>query len=216
MSGQAIKQDISNNRNPLARATFLLSSPDMAHVPPDNAFEVAFAGRSNAGKSSALNALCEQKSLARTSKTPGRTQQLVFFAIDEQHHLVDLPGYGYAKVPVSVQRKWQQTLDEFLNTRKSLKGMVLLMDCRHPLKEFDVQMLEWCAHTKMPVLVLLTKADKLKKGPAQNTLLAVKEALEELPEVTVQLFSALKHTGVKQARQHILRWLELTEPKTDN
>ncbi len=186
----------------------------MAHVPADNGFEVVFAGRSNAGKSSALNALSGQKSLARTSKTPGRTQQLVFFALDDTHRLVDLPGYGYAKVPVAMQRRWQKTLDEFLTTRKSLKGMVLMMDSRHPLREFDEQMLEWCAHQGMPVLVLLTKADKLKNGPAKSTLLQVKKALSELPDVTVQLFSALKNTGVTEARRHIINWLELSPKST--
>ena len=179
----------------------------MAHVPPDNAYEVAFAGRSNAGKSSALNALCAQKSLARTSKTPGRTQQLVFFELDETRRLVDLPGYGYAKVPTKMQQEWERTLDEFLETRKSLKGLVLVMDCRHPIKDFDRQMLEWCAYKGMPVLVLLTKADKLKKGPANSTLLQVRKALEALPDVTVQLFSSLNNTGVNEARQHIYAWL---------
>ncbi len=214
MSGQANNKNTSNKRNLLASARFLLSSPDMAHVPADNGFEVVFAGRSNAGKSSALNALSGQKSLARTSKTPGRTQQLVFFALDDNHRLVDLPGYGYAKVPVAMQRRWQQTLDEFLTTRKSLKGMVLMMDCRHPMREFDVQMLEWCAHQGMPVLVLLTKADKLKNGPAKSTLLTVKKELSELPDITVQLFSALKNTGITEARRHIIQWLELN-PKSN-
>ena len=209
MPGQANNPNTYNKSNLLQGAQFLLSSPDMAHVPPDNAFEVAFAGRSNAGKSSALNALCNQKSLARTSKTPGRTQQLVFFAIDDTHRLVDLPGYGYAKVSANMQRKWEATLDEFLTTRKSLKGMVLVMDIRHPLKEFDQQMLEWCDYQSMPVLVLLTKSDKLKKGPAKSTLLQVKKALAELPEVTVMSFSSLKHAGVEEARNHILNWLEL-------
>ncbi|VAW96058.1 GTP-binding protein EngB [hydrothermal vent metagenome] len=209
MSGQANNKNFYDKRNLLAKARFLLSSPDMAHVPADDAFEVVFAGRSNAGKSSALNALCGQKSLARTSKTPGRTQQLVFFEIDETHRLVDLPGYGYAKVPVAMQRHWQQTLDKFLTTRKSLKGMVLMMDCRRPLREFDEQMLEWCAHQGMPVLVLLTKADKLKNGPAKSTLLQVKKSLSELPDITVQLFSTLKNTGITEARRHIIKWLEL-------
>lgn len=209
MAGQANNSNISIKGNLLQRATFLLSSPDMAHVPPDNGLEVAFAGRSNAGKSSALNTLCGQKSLARTSKTPGRTQQLVFFELDKTRRLVDLPGYGYARVSNKMQQAWERTLDEFLETRQSLKGLVLVMDSRHPLKEFDRQMLEWCAYKGMPVLVLLTKADKLKKGPAQSTLLQVQKALEALPEVTVQLFSSLKNTGVREARQHICNWLEL-------
>lgn len=192
----------------MQQAKFLLSSPDMAHLPPDNAREVAFAGRSNAGKSSALNTLCAQKSLARTSKTPGRTQQLVFFELDEKRRLVDLPGYGYAKVSSKMQRQWGQTLDAFLEARQSLKGLVLVMDCRHPLKEFDRQMLEWSAYKGLPVLLLLTKADKLKKGPANSTLLQVRKALESLPDVKVQLFSSLKQVGVQEARRQICDWLE--------
>lgn len=188
----------------------MLASPDMVHVPPDNAREVAFAGRSNAGKSSALNALCAQKSLARTSKTPGRTQELIFFEIDETHRLVDLPGYGYAKVPDRIQREWAITLDDFLQNRQSLKGLVLVMDSRRPLREFDRQMLEWCTYKKMPVLVLLTKSDKLKKGPASSTLLQVKKELSGMPDVAVQLFSSLKYVGVDEARQHISKWLQLT------
>ncbi|MGD8925377.1 MAG: ribosome biogenesis GTP-binding protein YihA/YsxC [Thioalkalispiraceae bacterium] len=198
---------MSINSNLLQQAKFLLSSPDMAHVPPDNAYEVAFAGRSNAGKSSALNALCAQKSLARTSKTPGRTQQLVFFELDSKRRLVDFPGYGYAKVSTKMQQAWERTLDEFLETRQSLKGLVLVMDCRHPLKDFDRQMLEWCVYKGMPVLVLLTKADKLKKGPANNTLLQVRKALDGLPDVTVQLFSSHNNQGVPEARRHICQWL---------
>jgi len=187
----------------------MLASPDMVHVPSDDAREVAFAGRSNAGKSSALNALCAQKSLARTSKTPGRTQQLIFFELDETHRLVDLPGYGYAKVPDRIQREWAVTLDDFLQNRQSLKGLVLVMDSRRPLREFDRQMLEWCNYKKMPVLVLLTKSDKLKKGPASSTLLQVKKELSDMPDVAVQLFSSLKHVGVDEARQHISKWLQL-------
>jgi len=210
MAGQANNSNNSIKGNPLQQAKFLLSSPDMAHVPPDNAYEVAFAGRSNAGKSSALNALCAQTGLARTSKTPGRTQQLVFFELDDTHRLVDLPGYGYAKVPDKVQREWGITLDNFLQNRKSLKGLVLVMDSRRPLRDFDRQMLEWCTYKKMPVLALLTKVDKLKKGPASSTLLQVKKALADMPDVTVQLFSALKNVGIQEARQHICQWLALT------
>jgi GTP-binding protein len=209
MSGQANNQNSTYKRNLLAQAKFLLSSPDLAHVPADNAAEVAFAGRSNAGKSSALNALCAQKSLARTSKTPGRTQQLVFFELDDHHRLVDLPGYGYAKVSANLQRHWEQTLDAFLTTRQSLRGLVLVMDSRHPLKEYDQQMLQWCTHHRLSVLILLTKCDKLKKGPAKSTLLQVQRAIADYPDVSVQLFSALKKTGVDTARLHILAWLGL-------
>jgi len=209
LAGQAINTNSPKKGNMLQQAQFMLASPDMVHVPPDNAREVAFAGRSNAGKSSALNALCAQKALARTSKTPGRTQQLIFFELDETHRLVDLPGYGYAKVPDRIQREWAATLDDFLQNRESLKGLVLVMDSRRPLREFDRQMLEWCVYKKMPVLVLLTKSDKLKKGPASSTLLQVKKELADMPDVTVQLFSSLKYVGVDEARHHISKWLKL-------
>ncbi len=207
MPGQADNSSFSSHRNPLQNARFLLSSPDLAHVPPDNGAEVAFAGRSNAGKSSALNALCAQKSLARTSKTPGRTQQLVFFALDDHHRLVDLPGYGYAKVPSAMQAQWQATLDRFLNERQCLRGIVLMMDIRHPLKEFDQQMLQWCDYKGMRVLILLTKADKLKRGPAQAAFLQVKKAIQPYSLAQVQLFSAHAGTGLDEARKTITDWL---------
>jgi len=207
MPGQADNSKNPRPSNPLQQASFLLSSPDMAHLPPDRGAEVAFAGRSNAGKSSALNALCAQKSLARTSKTPGRTQQLVFFALDEERRLLDLPGYGYAKVPPAIQAKWQQTLDRFFRERQCLNGLVLLMDIRHPLREYDEQMLSWCKHKGLPVLVLLTKADKLSRGPAQATLLSVRQACRAYPQCQVQLFSATKGQGLDEARAIIAQWL---------
>jgi len=207
MPGQADNSNNSGHKNPLQQAKFLLSSPDLAHLPPDRGAEVAFAGRSNAGKSSALNALCGQKALARTSKTPGRTQQLVFFTLDDDRRLVDLPGYGFAKVPFEVQAKWQKTLDRYLANRQCLNGLVLLMDIRHPLKEYDQQMLEWCDFQQMPVLVLLTKSDKLKRGPAQATLLQVSKACQSFPLCQVRLFSASTNVGVDEARQIIADWL---------
>lgn len=209
MPGQADNLKISKAANPLQQARFLLSSPDIAHLPPDRGAEVAFAGRSNAGKSSALNALCAQKSLARTSKTPGRTQQLVFFELDDQRRLVDLPGYGFAKVPTAVQAKWQETLDTFLSKRQCLNGLVLLMDSRHPMKEYDAQMLHWCHHQGMPVLALLTKADKLKRGPAQAALLQTRKACQGYAQCQVQLFSASKkNIGLDEARLVIADWLD--------
>ena len=138
----------------------MLSIPDPQQAPPDAGYEVAFAGRSNAGKSSALNALTQRKSLARTSKTPGRTQHLVFFELDGERRLVDLPGYGYAKVPEKVRRHWGLAMETYLSGRESLRGLVLMMDVRHPLTDFDKQMLQWCQHAGMPVHILLTKADK--------------------------------------------------------
>ncbi|MEJ2142580.1 MAG: ribosome biogenesis GTP-binding protein YihA/YsxC [Gammaproteobacteria bacterium] len=190
------------------RAEFLISVPTPQQAPDDAGFEVAFAGRSNAGKSSALNALTGRKSLARTSKTPGRTQHLVFFRLDDEHRLVDLPGYGFAKVPDKVKMQWGQAMENYLGMRQSLRGLILLMDIRHPLTDFDQQMLAWCAHTKMPVHILLTKADKQKRGAAMNSLLKVKKELKDQPNVSIQLFSATKKTGVDEALAVIDGWLE--------
>jgi GTP-binding protein len=209
MPGQANKTNNSGQPNPLQKAQFLLSAPDLAHAVADRGYEVAFAGRSNAGKSSALNVLVNQKSLARTSKTPGRTQHLVFFSLDDQHRLVDLPGYGYAKVTPKVQQHWRETMEAYLSSRKALRGIVLVMDVRHPLTEYDQQMLAWCDYNNMPVHILLTKADKLKRGPAQNTLLKVRRELAGYPNTTVQLFSSLKKQGVEEARVQVLGWLEM-------
>lgn len=201
--------------NPYQQARFLTSAPDIRFAPPDEGAEVAFAGRSNAGKSSALNVISSQKALARTSKTPGRTQQINFFAMDEEHRLVDLPGYGYAKVPIKMKRQWQAALSEYLEKRTALKGLVLLMDVRHPLTEFDVQMLGWTAQARLPTHVLLTKADKLRRGAAQASLLQVRKQLSALhPWATVQLFSALDRQGVDEARRQLDRWL-FPEPAHD-
>lgn len=198
--------------NPFRLASFLTSANHLSQLPPDEGLEVAFAGRSNAGKSSALNALTDQRSLARTSKTPGRTQLINFFVLDERRRLVDLPGYGYAKVPEAIKRHWQQVLSDYLQVRRCLRGLVLLMDIRHPLKEFDRQMLDWCAHQQMPVHILLTKADKLKRGPAGNTLQQVRKALKsEYPLATVQLFSSVDKQGVEQAREKLATWLEIAD-----
>ncbi|MDH3949257.1 MAG: ribosome biogenesis GTP-binding protein YihA/YsxC [Gammaproteobacteria bacterium] len=186
-----------------------MSVPEPHQAPPDVGYEVAFAGRSNAGKSSALNALTQRRSLARTSKTPGRTQHLVFFELDGERRLVDLPGYGFAKVPEKIRRQWGLAMENYFSERQSLQGLILLMDVRHPLTDFDKQMLQWCKHVSMPVHILLTKADKLKRGAAMNSLLKVQKALAEHKNVSVQLFSALKHTGVDQARAVLDSWLSM-------
>ena len=203
----------------LSKATFTISAPDIRRLPADSGIEVAFAGRSNAGKSSALNTLTNQRSLARTSKTPGRTQLINFFNLNDQQRLVDLPGYGYAKVPIEVKLKWQRHLEDYLRQRQSLQGLVLLMDCRHPLQEFDQMMLSWAQSSHMPVHVLLTKADKLKSGAAKNTLLKVRRELEPIQElVSVQLFSSSKRTGLPELRKVLSEWLALTpsdEPATE-
>lgn len=191
-------------------ASFLTSVPDASLAPDDSGAEVAFAGRSNAGKSSALNALTDQRALARTSKTPGRTQQINFFGLASGQRLVDLPGYGYAKVPQTMKDKWQRNMADYLRSRASLRGLIILMDCRHPLTDFDQQMLQWCADVDLPVHVLLTKSDKLKRGPAANSLLAVRKRLTEFhPHASVQLFSALKKTGVDEVRHTLDRWLNV-------
>lgn len=190
------------------KAQYLLSAHQFNQLPLDQGKEVAFAGRSNSGKSSAINAICQQKSLARTSKTPGRTQQIIFFRLDDSHHLVDLPGYGYAKVPVAMKLQWQQTLEKYLRMRQSLCGLVLMMDIRHPLTEFDQHMLQWCEQQKMPVHILLTKADKLSHGKSSGTLQQVRRQLTSLSTtVTIQLFSALKQTGIEEARTCLTHWL---------
>ncbi|WP_316367435.1 ribosome biogenesis GTP-binding protein YihA/YsxC [Candidatus Thiodiazotropha sp. CDECU1] len=191
------------------RAEFLKSAASLSLAPPDSGFEVAFAGRSNAGKSSALNTLCNQKSLARTSKTPGRTQLLNFFSLDGERRLVDLPGYGYAKVAESIKRKWQETLADYIEQRQCLLGLVLLMDIRHPLTDFDLQMLQWNTHHGLPTHILLTKADKLKTGAAKNTLLKVQKSLSDRPEITVQRFSALKKQGIDECHRVLDLWFEL-------
>jgi len=192
-----------------SRAQYLLSAPSLKQCPPDTGREVAFAGRSNAGKSSVINALTRQKALARTSKTPGRTQALNFFQLDAHHRLVDLPGYGYAKVPEAVKRHWQQAMANYLGRRQSLQGLILVMDIRHPLTPFDRQMLQWCAKANMRVHVLLNKADKLARGPAHNALHSVARTLAEMdiPATSVQLFSALKRAGVEELNAVLDNWL---------
>ncbi len=192
------------------QAKFLVSAAKLSQTPPDNGLEVAFAGRSNAGKSSALNTLCQQKALARTSKTPGRTQLLNFFSVDEQRRLVDLPGYGFAKVSERVKLQWQGALADYLENRLSLQGVILLMDVRHPLKEFDRQMLDWSHQIGRPVHILLTKADKLSRGAAANSLQMVQREISQFgTSVSIQLFSALKRQGIDQAHQVMDGWFEL-------
>ena len=199
--------------NPLYhRAFFVKSAPHVDEAPEDEGMEVAFAGRSNAGKSSAINTLTRQKALARISKTPGRTQLLNFFQIEDHKRFVDLPGYGYAKVPPAVKKKWQLMMEKYLSNRQSLCGIVLVMDIRHPLTDFDWQMINWCQHTEIPVHVLLTKADKLNYGAAKNTLLKVQKELQEISiPISVQLFSALKRTGIDEVHQRLDDLFQIVE-----
>lgn len=199
--------------NPFARAQYLLAAHNYRQLPPDGGFEVAFAGRSNAGKSSALNALCQQNALARVSKTPGRTQQLVYFGLPphENKYLVDLPGYGYAKVPQDLQAHWQAFLDGYFGSRDALRGLVVVMDVRHPLKDYDRQMLGYAMRRGLPAHVILTKSDKLGRGAAGNTLQAVRMELSRAfaDSVSVQLFSGESKQGVDELRAVVAGWLGL-------
>lgn len=192
------------------QVAFIKSASKLSEAPQDTGMEVAFAGRSNAGKSSALNTLTGQSSLARTSKMPGRTQLLNFFSIDDERKLVDLPGYGYAKVAESIKKEWQLTMINYLQQRQSLCGIVLVMDIRHPLTEFDWQMIDWCEQCQLKLHILLTKADKLKFGAAKNTLLKVQKELGIAAiEISLQLFSALKKTGVDDIHYVLDEWLKV-------
>lgn len=192
-------------------AKFVTSAPSLKQCPPDDGCEVAFAGRSNAGKSSAINTLTRNKSLARTSKTPGRTQMINYFSLNENQRIVDLPGYGYAKVPIAMKAQWDKHLAEYLQLRKSLAGLILLMDIRHPLQDYDRQMLNWAAQAGLPVHILLTKSDKLKRGPAKETLHKVDSFLREMdPQITlltVQIFSSLKKQGLPELEAQLENWL---------
>ena len=186
---------------------FILSVANLSQLPPDKGVEVAFVGRSNAGKSSVLNQLTRNKSLARVSKTPGRTQLINLFGLDDRRRLADLPGYGYAKVPAAIKQKWQTLLNDYFCTRNCLKGLILVMDIRHPLKEFDHQMLTFCHERHLSVHILLNKCDKLTQSNASRVLREVKKAVTIYPNsVSVQMFSALKGKGVKELRECLDQW----------
>lgn len=190
------------------QAAYLTSAAKFSQCPEDEGAEVAFAGRSNAGKSSSINALTRNKKMAKTSKTPGRTQLINFFEITPDQRIVDLPGYGFAKVPMKMKNEWQRHIDEYLQKRRSLKGLVLLMDIRHPMQPFDEMILDWGHQSQMPVHVLLTKADKLKRGAAKTQLLQVRKAIKnEGFEATVQLFSSQDKQGLDQLKDQLDLWL---------
>lgn len=194
---------------PFRRARFVLAAAAREQLPADaGGAEVAFAGRSNAGKSSAINVICDQTGLARTSKTPGRTQQLVLFDLGEDRRLMDLPGYGYAKVPIAMRSGWRDLVDGYLQQRQSLVGVVILSDLRQALTDFDQQMLGWCAARQLRCLLLLTKADKLSRGAAGARLQQIRAELGDA--ANVQLFSALKKQGVDPARRWIAEALGLS------
>lgn len=199
-------------------AVFTRSAPTLALCPPDQGAEVAFAGRSNAGKSSAINTLTGNRKLARTSKTPGRTQLINFFDLDDHRRLVDLPGYGYAKVSRGMKEQWQKHLFDYLQRRESLRGLVLLMDIRHPLQDLDTELLNWAIQVEMPVQILLTKSDKLRVGQRKSTVFKVEKHLREAAVddlVSVQAFSSLKNEGLPELEAVLRRWLTLDKPTTD-
>lgn len=175
---------------------------------PNTGIEIAFAGRSNAGKSSAINTLAGHTRLAYVSKTPGRTQLINHFQLRNGAFLVDLPGYGYAQVPTPIRAHWGRVLGDYLQTRASLIGLVLIMDSRHPLKDLDWQMVEWFAPTGKPIHILLTKSDKLSNQVATQTLRNVQAAVKDHPQISVQLFSSLKKSGVEEAERVVSLWLE--------
>ena len=189
--------------------TFYTSVNDVRDLPLHTGVEIAFAGRSNAGKSSAINTLTNRSRLAFVSKTPGRTQLINYFQLNSDQFFVDLPGYGYAKVPDSIRQHWQSLLSSYLQTREPLKGLVLIMDIRHPLKPLDIKMLDWFAPTGKAIHILLTKSDKLSRQRANITLKDVTLYLNgAYPQCSVQLFSSLSATGVDDATTVISEWLE--------
>lgn len=189
------------------KAVYLTSATTIAQLPTDQGAEIAFVGRSNAGKSSALNAITSLKGLARTSNTPGRTQMINYFALNDAQRLVDLPGYGFAKVPLAVKKEWELLIHDYLETRESLMGLVLVMDIRHPLKELDQQLISWCLEDDVPLHILLTKADKLTAAAQRSTLKEVRTALGSFGDtISVQLFSAVKRIGIDEARAQLISW----------
>lgn len=195
--------------NPYAKAEFIKSAARVDQLPADEGYEVAFAGRSNAGKSSALNCLTNIRQLARTSKTPGRTQLINLFGLDETRRLVDLPGYGYAKVALQIKQEWQKNLAHYLEVRKCLRGLVLLMDCRHPLKDLDQMMVDWALDREIPVHILLTKSDKISRSDAKSGVLQVKKHYQFHDDlVSVQSFSSLKKLGIDELIIQLNLWYD--------
>lgn len=205
MSPDLTQKSISFNS-----ARFLTSASRLEECPPDHGAEVAFAGRSNAGKSSAINCITTNGKLARTSKTPGRTRLINFFSLNRENcRLVDLPGYGYAKVSRDMKDDWQKHLGHYLNDRRCLRGLVLVMDIRHPLTDFDQMMVEWCEHNKLPLMILATKADKLKSGQAKTAMLNIARKLEGLECLQhLVMFSATSKRGLEESQDALMQWLE--------
>ena len=206
----------------LQNAVFNISVNHFDELPIDKGIEIAFAGRSNAGKSSAINSLSKQNRLAYVSKQPGRTQLINFFSIGEHISLVDLPGYGFARVPVAIKDHWIKTLPRYLQERNSLAGLIIVMDIRRPLTKLDIQMFDWFAPRQKPIHILLTKSDKLSKDKSLRTLSNVKEIIQKKwvdiyqTKCTVQLFSSLKKQGIEEANEIIQSWLNLNKDNIPN
>ncbi len=195
-------------KNQLANTSFYTSASSADSLPADEGYEVAFAGRSNAGKSSAINRLCNQKSLARTSKTPGRTQLINFFSVSPANKLADLPGYGYAKASHSKQRQWLELLEYYFTHRQALKGTIIVMDIRHPFQDADQKMIDWCMHHHCDVHILLNKSDKLSRNKAHNQLQTANNMLSNYTGglISIQLFSAITGNGMDEAISKIYGW----------
>ena len=202
------QQSVNSDLPEILRAPeFLLGAAEVSQFPQDDLPEIAFAGRSNVGKSSAINAIANRRKLARTSKTPGRTQPINFFSMGPGARLVDLPGYGFAQVPLSVKEKWQKTIKQYLAERKNLVVLVLLMDIRHPLTDLDMQMVEWASASDLATQVLLTKADKLKRGAIAASVLKVEKQLATMAgNFGVEPFSSLNYLGVDKMRVQLSEW----------
>jgi len=190
------------------QVTFLKSAPKIIHLPVDEGYEVAVLGRSNAGKSSAINALTGKKALARTSRTPGRTAALNIFQFDNERRLVDVPGFGFAKVPPSVRVAWSNLINAYVEKRACLRGVVLVMDIRHPLRPQECQLIDWCLAANLPIHIILTKADKLSRHAAKMVEQQVRKQID--PAITLACFSAKDRSGVANLQQHIASWYELT------
>jgi|TARA_R100000935_G_scaffold58560_1_gene96213 GTP-binding protein len=205
-----VSSDLTQKSLSFNSARFLISASRLEECPPDHGSEVAFAGRSNAGKSSAINCITTNGKLARTSKTPGRTRLINFFSLNRENcRMVDLPGYGYAKVSRDMKDDWQKHLGHYLNDRRCLRGLVLVMDIRHPLTDFDQMMVEWCEHNNLPLMILATKADKLKFGQAKTAMMGIAKKLEEFQCVEhLIMFSATSKRGVEECREALTAWLE--------
>jgi GTP-binding protein len=196
---------------------YLLSVGELSQLPPDRGAEVAFAGRSNAGKSSAINALCGRRGIAFVSRTPGRTQLINFFRLGAGQYLVDLPGYGYANAPLALRARWEALIGAYLQQRRALRGLILVMDARHPLTPLDRRMLDWFASTRRPVHALLSKADKLSRQAGERQRVETQEMLSRLyPTTSVQLFSSTAHIGLEQARGALATMLEPRDGTEDH